>query len=289
MIAVDIILAGLVLGGMYAMVALGLTLQYGVARIINLAYGEIMLAGAFGAYWLYSAHAVGPLVGIFLLTPVAFLANWAIYVFLLTPLVDRAKSRDQLEGDSILFTFGLLFILQGVGLLVFGGGIYGYPYLQTSVDLFGTPVATNRLVAAGIALAIGLMLYLGLTRTRIGMAFRAVATDPDAARLVAIDVPWLSGLAFATGGALCAAAGVLISMSQSFTVSGGVIFTMKALVIVIMGGVGNLAGTLVAGLLLGVVEVAVMRYDPGLTLAANFVIFLAVLIFRPAGIFGRSA
>jgi branched-chain amino acid transport system permease protein len=289
MIAVDIILAGLILGGMYAMVALGLTLQYGVARIINLAYGEILLAGAFGAYWLYSAHAVSPLVGIFLLVPVAFLANWAIYAFLLMPLVDRAKTRDQLEGDSILFTFGLLFVLQGVGLAVFGGGIYGYPYMQTAVDLFGTTVAANRLLAASIALAIGVLLYLGLTRTRIGMAFRAIAADPNASRLVAIDVPRLSGLAFAAGGALCAAAGVLISMSQTFTVSGGVLFTMKALVIVIMGGVGNLAGTLIAGLLLGVVEVAVMRFDPGLTLAANFVIFLAVLIFRPTGIFGRSA
>jgi branched-chain amino acid transport system permease protein len=156
--------------------------------------------------------------------------------------------------------------------------------------MFGTTVAANRLLAAGIALAIGLLLYLGLTRTRIGMAFRAVTADPRAARLVAIDVPRLSGIAFAAGGALCAAAGVLISMSQTFTVSGGVIFTMKALVIVIMGGVGNLAGTLIAGLMLGVVEVGVMRLiDPGLTLAANFLIFLAVLIFRPTGIFGRSA
>jgi branched-chain amino acid transport system permease protein len=290
MIAVDIILSGLILGAIYAMVALGLTLQYGVARIINLAYGEVLLAGAFGAYWLYSAHAVSPLVGIFLLVPVAFVVNWAVYRFLLTPLVSRAKHREQLEGDSILFTFGLLFILQGVGLAVFGGGIYGYPYLQTAVDLFGTTVAANRLLAAGIALAIGLLLYLGLTRTRVGMAFRAVTADPRAARLVAIDVPRLSGIAFAAGGALCAAAGVLISMSQTFTVSGGVIFTMKALVIVIMGGVGNLAGTLIAGLILGVVEVGVMRLiDPGLTLAANFLIFLAVLIFRPTGIFGRSA
>jgi branched-chain amino acid transport system permease protein len=290
MIAVDIILSGVILGGMYAMVALGLTLQYGVSRIMNLAYGEILLAGAFGAYWLYSAHAVGPLVGIFLVVPVAFLANWAIYELLLKPLVHRAKSHDQLEADSILFTFGLLFILQGIGLLLFGGQVYNYAYLAVPVDILGVTVAANRLVAAASALAIGVALYIALSRTRTGTAIRAVAADPNTARLVAIDVPRISGLVFAAGGALCAAAGVLLSMFLSFTVTGGVAFTMKALVIVIMGGVGNLAGTLIAGLILGLTEVAVGRLiDPGLTLATNFLIFLAVLIFRPTGIFGRSA
>jgi branched-chain amino acid transport system permease protein len=121
------------------------------------------------------------------------------------------------------------------------------------------------------------------------MAVRAVAVDPRAARLVAIDVTRVSALAFAAGGALCAAAGALVAMFQTFSVSSGVIFTMKALVIVIMGGVGNLGGTLIAGLILGVTETIVGRYEPGLTLATNFVIFLAVLMFRPSGLFGRSA
>ena len=290
MVAVDIILSGLILGGMYAMVALGLSLQYGVARIMNLAYGELLLAGAFGAYWLYSAHAVNPLVGLIIVVPAAFVANWAIYVFLLTPLVRRARSREQLEADSILFTFGLLFVLQGIGLAVFGGQIYGYPYLQEGVDVLGVTVAANRLIAAAIALMIGIGLYLALTRTRIGTAVRAVAVDPGAARLVAIDVAKVSALVFAVGGALCAAAGVLVSMSQTFTVAAGVIFTMKALVIVIMGGAGNLGGALIAGLILGLAEVVVMRLiDPGLTLAANFLIFLVVLMVRPTGLFGRSA
>ena len=290
MIALDIFLSGVILGGMYAMVALGLTLQYGVSRIMNLAYGEVLLAGAFGAYWLYSAHAVSPLVGLFLVVPVAFVANWAIYHIFLMPLVRRAAHREQLEADSILFTFGLLFVLQGIGLMIWGGQIYNYAYLAVPVDVLGITVAANRLVAALAALAIGVALYFALTHTRTGTAVRAVAVDPRAARLVAIDVPKVSGLVFAAGGALCAAAGVLLSMFLSFTVSGGVIFTMKALVIVIMGGVGTLAGTLIAGLILGMTEVAVGRLiDPGLTLATNFIIFLAVLIFRPTGIFGRSA
>jgi len=285
MIAVDIIISGLILGGMYAMVAVGLTLQYGVSRIMNLAYGEVLVAGAFAAYWLYAAHAVSPLVGLIVIVPVAFVANWAIYQYLLMPLVRRAKSREALEGDSILFTFGLLFVLQGIGTAVFGSQYYSAAYLRVPVDVLGIAVPANRLVAAFVALAIGSALYLGLTRTRTGMAVRAVAADPRAARLVAIDVTKVSALAFAAGGALSAAAGALVAMFQTFSVSGGVIFTMKALVIA-----GNLGGTLIAALILGMTEVIVGRLiDPGLTLATNFVIFLAVLLIRPAGIFGRSA
>ena len=290
MIAVEIVISGLILGGMYAMVAMGLTLQYGVSRIMNLAYGEVLVAGAFAAYWLYAAHAISPLIGLFIIVPVAFAANWLIYTFLLTPLVRRAKNREVLEGDSILFTFGLLFVLQGIGLAVFGSQYYSAGYLRFPVDVLGLAVPANRLVAAIVAVAIGGALYLALTRTRAGMAVRAVAVDPRAARLVAIDVNRLSALAFAAGGALCAAAGALVSMFQTFSVSGGVVFTMKALVIVIMGGAGNLGGTLIAALILGMTEVIVGRLiDPGLTLAANFVIFLAILLVRPAGIFGRSA
>jgi branched-chain amino acid transport system permease protein len=290
MIAVDIILSGLILGGMYAMVALGLTLQYGVARIMNLAYGEFLIAAAFGAYWLYSAHAVSPLTGLIIVIPVAFLVNWLVYRVLLMPLVRRAKSRDALEGDAILFTFGLLFVVQGILLAIFGGQFYSYSYLLIPVDVLGSIVPANRLVACLFALAIGVGLYLVMTRTRAGMAIRAVAVDPAAARLVAIDVPRTSALVFAFGGALCAAAGVLVSMFLTFSAGGGVIFTMKALIIVIMGGAGNLLGTLIAGLVLGLAEAVVARLiDPGLTLAVSFVIFLAVLLVRPAGLFGRSS
>ncbi len=290
MIAVDIIVSGFILGGMYAMVALGLTLQYGVARIMNLAYGEFLLAGSFAAWWLYAAHAVSPLVGLIVIVPVAFMVNWLVYELLLMPLVRRAKHREQLEADSILFTFGLLFVLQGIGLAVFGNQLYSYAYLSVPADIFGLTVPANRLVAAGFALVIGIGLYLALTHTRFGSAVRAVAVDPRAARLVAIDVTRVSGLAFAAGGALCAAGGALVSMFLTFSVSGGVIFTMKALVVVILGGAGNLLGTLVAGLILGLAEIAVARLvDPGLTLAANFAIFLAVLLIRPTGLFGHSA
>jgi branched-chain amino acid transport system permease protein len=272
---------------MYALVALGLTLQYGVARIMNLSYGEFLVAAALAAYWLFTGLAVSPLVALIVAAPAAFALNWAIYRVLLMPLVRRAKSRDVLEVDSILATFGILFVVQGIAHVMVGGQYYSYSYLSIPLTILGSTVALNRLIALLFAAAIGLALYAGLTRTRAGIALRAVAVDPVAAGLVAIDVRRASAFAFALGGALVAAAGVLVSVFLTFNASMGVVFTMKALIVVIMGGVGNLLGALLAGLVLGLAETAVARLvDPGLTLAANFTLFLLVLLWRPTGLFG---
>ncbi len=290
MLALDIVVTGVVLGGIYALVATGLTLQYGVARILNLAYGEFFIASAFGAYWLQDALDMSPLVGLMIIMPLAFALHWVVYQVLLTPLVRRAKNRGALEVDTILFTFGLLFVVQGVMLVLFGGQYYSYGFLATRLEILGAVVPLNRLIAFAVAMTTGLLLFVWLTTTRRGAAVRAVAAAPTSAQLVGIDVRSASALAFAAGGALCAAGGVLISMFFTFTAAMGVVFTMKALVVVIMGGVGNVVGALAAGLLLGLAETSVSRLiDPGLTLAVNFALFVIVLLVRPTGIFGRSA
>lgn len=290
MLLLDIVLPGLVLGGMYALIALGLTLQYGVARIMNLSYGESLVAAAFGALSLYSGLGISPLAALLLAVPCAMVLNWLLYRLLLGRLMRRGKDRGAQEVDSILVTFGVLFAIQGVMLVAFGGQYYSYSYLSIPVVVLGTTLAANRLVALLFAAVIGIAVYLLLTRTRIGTAVRAIAVDSNAARLVGIDVPAMSGYAFAFGGGLVAVGGVLVSMFLTFNASMGVVFTMKALVVVIMGGLGNVLGALVAGLLLGVVETAVARLvDPGLTLAATYALFLAVLLIRPTGLFGRAA
>ncbi|MBX3501663.1 MAG: branched-chain amino acid ABC transporter permease [Alphaproteobacteria bacterium] len=285
----DALVSGLTLGGMYALFALGLTLQYGVARIMNLSYGEILVAAAFAAWWLFTAQGVAPLPGLLLVIPAAFALSWVVYRVLLVPLVVRAPNRDALEVDSILATFGLLFVVQGVMLVLFGGGYFSYAFLAVPVDVFGATVAANRLLAFAFAAVIGVALYVGLTRTRIGTAIRAVAVDPVAAQLVAIDVRAAAAFAFALGGALVASGGVLVSMFLTFNANLGVVFTMKALIVVIMGGVGNMMGALIAGLILGLVETFVATYvDPGLTLAATYAIFLLTLLIRPQGLFGAG-
>ncbi len=287
---IDIVLAGVVLGGMYALVAMGLTLQYGVARIMNLSHGESIIAAAFGALSGFSILAISPLAGLLIAIPLGFAINWIIYQVAMIPLVRRAKNRGMLEVDSILATFGLLFIVQGIMLVVFGGQFNTMNYLSIPVNVLGHNIALNRIIALLFAVFIGSLLYLALMRTRYGTAIRAVAVDPVAAQLVAIDVRKTSAFAFALGGALAAAGGVLIAMFTTFTATMGVVFTMKALIVVIMGGVGNIAGALLAGLMLGLAETAVARLvDPGLTIAVTYALFLIVLLWRPTGLFGKAA
>lgn len=284
----DALLTGVTLGGMYALVALGLNLQYGVARIMNLSYGEMMIAAAILAYALFGQQGISPLLTLVLVLPLAALIGWAVYSLALTPLVRRAPSREALEADSLLGTFGLLFIIQGVMLVLVGGGYLSYSFLSVPVEIFGTTLAANRLLALGMAVVLGLAVWLLLTRTRVGTAIRAVSVDPVSAQLVAIDVRRLAMAAFALGTALAAVAGVLVSMFLTFSATMGVVFTMKALIVVIMGGIGNMAGAVVAALMLGLVEAFVGTFvDPGLTLAANYALFLAVLLFKPAGLFGK--
>jgi branched-chain amino acid transport system permease protein len=287
---IDALLSGLTLGGMYALIAMGLTLQYGVARILNLAYGEVVVAASFAAYLLVTATGMDPLTGMLLIVPAAFALSWGIYALLLTPLVRRSRSRGQLEVDSILATFGLLFVVQGLLLAIFGGNYTSYSYMNTPVEILGTTIGANRLLVLAVAILLGAGFYLALMGTRTGTALRAVAVDPVAAGLVAIDIRWAAGLAFALGGALAATGGVLVSMFLTFSATIGVVFTMKALIVVIMGGVGNVLGALIAGLVLGLAESFVATFgDPGLTLAATYALFLLILLFKPEGLFGKAA
>ncbi len=286
----DIVIIGLLLGGTYALMAIGLQLQYGVARIMNLANGEILIAGAFCTFWYYASTQLSPLFALILVVPGAFVLNWAIYRVLLLPLVRRAKSQGKLEVDSILATFGISFISVGVLLTIFGGEYLDYSYLAQPIFIFGERYGLNRVVAFVASAVLCAVLYLWLHKTRAGLALRAVSVNPSASGLVAINVARTSALAFALGGAVTAAGGGLLSMFLTFDVSLGVVFTLKALVIVILGGVGDIRGTIIASFVLGFAETAVATLiDPGLTLAAAYVLFMIVLLVRPEGLFGRRA
>ncbi|MFY9437927.1 MAG: branched-chain amino acid ABC transporter permease, partial [Burkholderiaceae bacterium] len=242
----DTLIIGLLLGATYCLMALGLTLQYGVARIMNLAGGEWIVVGGFAAYWSFALQGVSPLWGFALAVPFAFVLNWLIYQYLLTPLIRRAKTRGALEVDSILATFGMSFIAVGLMRMAFGGEFFNYSFLAEPVLIFGSAFGLNRIFAAAVAIVFGVALYFWLVRSRTGMAMRALALSPSSAKLVAIDVQKLSLIAFSVGGAMSAAGGVVLSTFLTLDASVGVVFTMKALIIVIMGGVGNLKGAIVA-------------------------------------------
>lgn len=286
----DIVITGLLLGSIYALIAMGLTLQYGVARIMNLANGEVLVAGAFGAFWVFVSHQASPYWALLFVVPLAFAGNWIVYRVLLRPLVRRAADRGQLEVDTILATFGMSFAFVGIMLMLFGGEFFTYSYLATPVEVLGSPYAANRIVACLASAVICTGLVLLVYRTRTGTAIRAVAVDPVSAGLVAIDVPRISALSFALGGAITAVGGVLFSTFYALDASVGVVYTMKALIIVIMGGVGDVRGAVIAALVLGLAETLVASLvDPGLTLAAAYLLFILVLLFRPEGLFGRGA
>jgi len=283
----DILVSGFLLAGTYVLIAMGLNLQYGVARIMNLANGEVLIAGALAAFWLSTNAEISPLITIFLLAPTAFAVNWLIYKILLRPLVKRSKSRGQLEVDSILATFGLSFIMVGL-MLVVHGEFYTYEFLSQPITILSSIVAMNRFIAFILAVLVAISLYFWLNHTRAGSALRAVAVSPQAASLVGIDVPRVAAIAFALGGSVTAIGGALISTFITLDGSVGVVFTMKALIIVILGGVGDIRGAVFAALILGIVETSVATLiDPGLTLAAAYLIFVLILLFRPQGLFGR--
>ena len=284
----DILITGILLGGTYALIAMGLNLQYGVARIMNLANGEMLVAGAFAAFWTYTAGQVSPILAILFVAPLAFLVNWIIYRIILMPLIKRAKNQGQLEVDSILATFGMGFAFVGIMVATFGAEYFSYDYLGDGILIIGSTFALNRIIAFAAAVIICGLLYLWLYWSRPGTAVRAVAVNPQAAGLVGINVLRVSALAFALGGSLTAVGGSLISTFLTLDASIGVLFTMKALIIVIMGGVGDVRGVIVAALILGLAETAVATLiDPGLTLAAAYFIFILVLLFRPQGLFGK--
>ncbi|MAM61540.1 branched-chain amino acid ABC transporter permease [Maritimibacter sp. UBA3975] len=285
----DILITGLILGGTYALIALGLNLQYGVSRIMNLANGEMLVIGAFVAFTLFTVGQVSPLLTIFLVAPLAYVLNWLIYRIMLRPLVNRAKNRGMLEVDAILTTFGLSFVMVGIMIWAFGGDYFSYSYLARPIVIFGDNFGLNRVVAFLCAAVLCAGLFLWLNVSRAGMAIRAVAVSPENARLVGIDVPKLSARAFALGGAVTAVGGAVISTFLTLDASTGVMFTMKALIIVIMGGVGDVRGTILAALVLGIGETFVASViDPGLTLVAAYALFILILLFRPQGFFGRK-
>jgi len=290
MSAAEVILGGVILGGLYALVAIGFNLQFGMARIVNLAYGEFLMAAAFAAFWMFTLFRINPIAGMLLSVPVSFGANWLVYRLLMTPLVRRARTRQQLEGETILATFGLLFVLRGAATLGFTANNRFYDYLGEPLHIFGYTFAANRVLAFGLACVFAAVIWLVLNHTRLGTALRALAIDPVGAELVGIDVRGLCGLAFASGGGLVAAAGTLVSTFLTFNPAIGIEFTMKALVVVIMGGIGNIGGSLIAGVLLGVAEALCSYFvDSGLTLAVAYALFLIVLVVRPRGLFGTPS
>ncbi len=285
---VDIVGAGLMTGGIYALVALGLNLQYGLMRVLNVAHGEFLMIGAYLTYSLHTAWGVHPLLTLLITGPAAFVAGLVLHRLLYARLVAGSESREALESRSLLLSFGLLFVLQNTALLLWSADLKGYSYLSTPFHVLGTVFPANRLVAACVALGLSVGFYLALQRSLMGKAVRALMQEPEGAQLVGINVSRLHGLCFGIGIAMSAVTGSLVSMLFELTPFMGLPYTVTALVVVILGGLGNVMGSLLGGLLLGLVETAsVYLVASDIRIIASYAVLSLILILKPSGLFGR--
>jgi branched-chain amino acid transport system permease protein len=283
----DMVLGGLIMGGLYGVIAVGFSLQYGVARVLNVSHGEFIMLGAFATYSLYTVFGINPLLSLVISGPLVFMIGFFIHRTLFQRLRNSSQSMAAFQGNSLLAAFGLLFIIQNVALLLYGPDIRAYTYLANTVNLFEALFAANRLVALLFAVVIGLAFYFFLVRTRLGKAIRAAAQDMTTAQLMGVDIHRVLGLCFGLGALMAAVAGSLLSMMFEITPQMGLPYTIIAIIAVVLGGLGNILGSLLGGLILGLIGNIVMYIQPSLSLIAYYVIFLLLLLIRPTGILGK--
>jgi branched-chain amino acid transport system permease protein len=283
----NMVIGGLLLGGLYALIAMGLTLQYGVARVLNISHGEFIMLGGLTAWTLYTAFGMNPLLCLAVCGPIAFVLGFGLHRVLFRRLQASAPSHGAYESSSMLASFGLLFIIQNLASIYWGPEIRGYSYLAIPVHLAGAVFQANRLVALGCAVAIGVAFYIFVARTRMGKAIRAAAQDPTTAGLMGVNITSVLALCFGLGAAMAGAAGVLISMIYPVHVVMGMPYVVIAMIVVALGGLGSIPGSFIGGFILGLVGSVVAYIDPGLSLVAYYVIFILLLLVRPTGIMGR--
>jgi len=283
----DVAIAGLIMGGIYALIAVGLSLQYGVGRVLNVSHGEFIMIGAFATWSLYTVFGISPLISLVICGPVLFIIGFLIHRTLFQYLRGKSESIDAFADSSLLASFGLLFIIQNVALLIWKAYIRGYSYLDSSVNILGALFAAHRLVAFLFAVVISSVFYIFLTQTRLGKAIRAAAEDPATAQVMGVNIHRVLAICFGLGALMAGFAGVLISMMYEMMPAMGLEYTIIAIIVVVLGGLGSITGSLLGGFLLGLIGSIVTYFDPGLSLIAYYVIFILLLLIRPTGIFGK--
>ncbi len=286
----EVAAAGLLLGGLYALIAVGLNIQYGLMRVLNVAHGEFVMIGAYITFLLHVHLGLNPLVTIVISGPALFALGATVHALLFRHLLRLRRTREELEANSLLISFGLLFILQNMALLLWSSNIRGYQYLDQPARIFGAVFPANRVVAFGVAALLSALLAVFLRRTLAGTALRALMQDAIGSRLLGLPVARIHGLAFGLGAALAGVTGSLLSMLFPLTPFIGLPYTVTALVVIILGGLGSVSGSLLGGLILGVVESLGVHFSaPDLRLVLSYSVLVLMLVLRPYGLFNPMA
>ena len=283
---VDLAISAVLLAGLYATMAYGLGIIYGVLRIVNLNHGGMIMVGAYAGWWLHAQLGIDPYLSLIPVTALAFFVGVVLYRVLVRRLPRGAAGGVQ----SLLLLFGVWLVLRNAAYLLFTGNdqTIRTEYSTRALSVAGAFLSVNRLAVFALALLVLLALHVLLTKTYLGKAIRAVAQNPDSCTLVGVPVERIYALTFGLGTGLAALAGLLAATLFSFNPDFGATELLKSFVVVVLGGLGSVAGTAIAALILAVVEVfAILVLPAYLTAAVGFVLLVLVLVIRPGGLFGQ--
>lgn len=279
----QLVVFGLVAGGLYALVASGLSLIYGVMKILNIAHGEFLMIGAYVMFWLFRLAGISPLLSILVTTPLLFGLGLLIFKVVIVPL-ERVGSRHLVERSTLIAFFGIMIVLQNTALVLWSADYRSVTYLVEPLHFLFINISANRVVVLGISIVIVLLLEFFLTRTYPGKAIRAITQDREAGMLMAINAERLSLFCFGLGTALAGIGGSLAGILNVITPTMGFPFLVKAFVVMIIGGLGNMMGCLYAGLLLGVLEfIGAHLFGEGYRSAIEYVILIVFLLLVSRG------
>jgi branched-chain amino acid transport system permease protein len=283
------IVNGLIVGGIYALVGVSLTLLYGVLRIVNFAHGEFVIGGSFLAYVLFHHFGLPPLLSLPLAAACFFVVGWLAY-WLLIPRLSRS---DDPEAFSFLLMYGVSIALAATMLLLFEADTRSidYTFEPTSVQIGALYISTARLVALAVTLLISAALAWFLFRTLPGKALRAAIMNREAIQILGVNIRQLSAFAFALAAALAGVTGVLVALVfPAFNAFSGTEYTIIGFIVVVLGGLGNPMGALAAGVLYGLAEqLAAVFLPQAMAPIVGFAILVGTIMLRPAGLFGRTA
>ncbi|HET9492036.1 MAG TPA: branched-chain amino acid ABC transporter permease [Methylomirabilota bacterium] len=294
------LVAGLLVGGTYGLMCVGLGLIFGVMRVINFAHGDFMMLGMYAAYYLVTGVGVltflgpyaAPVVGAVLAGPIVFAVGWLVHRYLVSSVTGARVVTAEAEGHyaQIILTLGVALVLANGGLILFGSMPISVqtPLSRESWEIGAVFLNQARTVGFVLAVAFAIALYLFLTRSQLGKALRAAADNPIAAAYVGVDVDRAHSLAFGLGVGITAVAGGLLAISQSFQPYIGLDFVIVMYAGVVLGGMGSIFGAFWGGLTIGLVQqmsTLILPYQ--LQNTAIFVVFLLIIFFRPRGMFGR--
>lgn len=279
--------SGLLMGGIYSLVAIGLSLIFGVMRIINFAHGEFLMVGMYISYWLITLMGINPYLAALIIAPVLFVAGYLFQKYPLNTLLVREKTREPLS--ILLYTAGLGLVLQNMALVLFGADARAVTtsYTGATFNLGALIISLPRFYAFIISIiCTGLVFWL-LTKTETGRAIRATSQDRNTAKLMGINEKKIYCIAFGIGSALVGIAGaLLVPFYYIFPTVGGV-FGLRSFIIVVLGGIGSIKGAFYGGLLIGIVEAVGTQFiSPAYAEILVFVLFVAVLLLKPSGLFG---